>query len=244
LEWKYEPTDYLEEKLVVKRKGYQIDIDDGKAVVNVKPEFYEKNKSISEEIETDIRNILIGAKLINHKPFKLSGYSTNIYKPNGTKSILLKGHSSGMVVVSDSVDLIIKDKNGNIVGDTRRDRINRKHKMAKLAAKHLEADSVCKSIFQSYSKAVDDSDNELVHLYEIKEALTKRFGNEHDMKAFLNISSRKLSRFGQLCNDLPLNQGRHRGKNPGSLRDATSGESKEARELAKHFISSYLKFID
>ena len=99
-------------------------------------------------------------------------------------------------------------------------------------------------MLKSYNASVNDPNNELVHLYEIRETLSKKFGGETVTREALGISRNEWSRLGQLANKEPLKQGRHRGKDVGQLRDATEGELKEARTIARALIEAYLKYLD
>jgi hypothetical protein len=139
-------------------------------------------------------------------------------------------------------DAIIKNADGIVVRDTRRERIDRRNDLARRAAVHL-TDLVANSILRSYSAALDDPDNELIHLYEIRDALSSQFRGERAAQMALNISSTKWRRLGSLANVEPLLQGRHRGGNPGALRDATADELEDARWIAREMIESYLQSL-
>ena len=52
------------------------------------------------------------------------------------------------------------------------------------------------SILKSYQTAVNDPDNELVHLYEIRDALSKRFGRKNVTCKALKINSTQSSQTG------------------------------------------------
>ncbi len=99
-------------------------------------------------------------------------------------------------------------------------------------------------MLNSYHTAVADSNNELVHLYEIREGISAKFGSESAVRKLLNISSSQWSRLGQLCNNEPLKQGRHRGKTIGALRDASESELAEAREISRAMIEAYLQYLE
>jgi hypothetical protein len=71
-------------------------------------------------------------------------------------------------------DIRHTDALGNVVHDSRLERIERRRSLAKLAAR-AAGDPVVDSILRGYSAAVNDPGNELVHLYEIRDAL-KRAG--------------------------------------------------------------------
>jgi hypothetical protein len=101
----------------------------------------------------------------------------------------------------------------------------------------------------SYVKAMQDPADELVHLFEIREAAWKHFGKKEAavQKAF-GIDKSKWrdfgwSELGRLANDAPLRQGRHRGKHANQLRDATPEELAEARTIARRFIEAFAATI-
>jgi hypothetical protein len=97
--------------------------------------------------------------------------------------------------------------------------VHSKGDLAEFVEKYRAKDAVLASLLRGYHAAVRDPDNELVHLFEIREALTTRFEGETEARSVLGISSRSRSRFGRLANVEPLRQGRHRGKAEGPLRD-------------------------
>jgi hypothetical protein len=80
-------------------------------------------------------------------------------------------------------------------------------------------------------------------LYEIRDALSIKFGGERNTCSILNVSKNEWSRFGRLANDEPLYEGRHRGENVGQLRHATESELAEVRGIARQMILAYLKYL-
>jgi len=136
------------------------------------------------------------------------------------------------------------DKDGNIIANSKRDRIEKEKRLAELIASYLHRDTLLASLLRSQTAAVHDPDNELVHLYEIRDALGKKFGGEPAARTALGFSGAKWSRLGNLCNEEPLRQGRHRGKTGESLRDATEGELIEARGIALAMIEAYLQWLE
>lgn len=91
-----------------------------------------------------------------------------------------------------------------------------------------------------------DPINELVHLYEIREALSVKFGVENGVRSALaiTITASQWSRLGQLSNSEPLHQGRHRGKTGETLRDASESELIEVRGIARAMIETYLQYLE
>jgi hypothetical protein len=164
--------------------------------------------------------------------------------PDGRRDITLSIQSSVLMISSRTVDLVVRDKNGNVISDSKKDRIENKKALAELAQKHRSSDLTTTSLLHSYRAAVNNPNNELAHLYEIRDTLSKKFGGQDAVCKALNISNKQWSRFGLLANNEPLRQGRHRGKNPGTLRDATEVELTEARNIARHFVEAYLWYLE
>lgn len=243
LEWTFSPSDYFEDLIQIKRDDYEMVIDRGKIEAKIKPDVYEKNANMREDLQRALNDRLLGVQLLTHKSYELSKGSMYRLHPDGRKDVTLFVESCEIVTLVGAVDLIIRDKNGNVVSDSKKDRIKRKKELAELVEKYRKKDVTLSSILKSYQMSVNDPNNELVHLYEIRDALSKKFGSEGAARNALNISSTQWSRFGQLANNEPLKQGRHRGKFE-SLRDATEAELTEARNLARHLVEAYLMYLE
>jgi len=100
------------------------------------------------------------------------------------------------------------------------------------------------ALLESFDAAVHDPNKELVHLYEIREALRTKFGSENGVREALAITESQWSRFGRLCNDKSLAQGCHSVKNVGTLRDASEDELTEVRKIAQVIIKAYMQFLE
>ena len=87
-----------------------------------------------------------------------------------------------------------------------------------------------------------DPDNELVHLYEIRDALQDKFGGKNPACYELGLNLVDWGRLGDLANN--RKQGRHRGQQVGALHDATNEELNEARTIARKMILGYLEFLE
>jgi hypothetical protein len=242
LEWTFSPSDYFEDLVHIKRDDYEMVIDSGKVEAKIKPDVYQKNAKMREDLHRALNDRFLGVQLLTHKSYQLSKASMYRLHPDGRKDVTLFVESCEIVSLVGGVDLIVRDKNGNVVSDSKKDRIKKKKELAELVEKYRKKDATLSSLLKSYQMSVNDPNNELVHLYEIRDALSKKFGGESAARDALNISSTQWSRFGQLANNEPLKQGRHRGKFE-SLRDATEAELMEARNFARHLVESYLMYL-
>ena len=143
----------------------------------------------------------------------------------------------------ETIDTVHKDKDGNIVSDSRRDRIEKKKKLAELVAKHRSKDKTLESILGFYKAAIYDPYNELVHLFDIWEALENRFNKKKAALITLGFTERDYNKLGNPANNDPF-IGRHRGKKVGVSRGATEAELEEARGIARNMIEAYLHYLE
>lgn len=245
LEWTFSPPDFFEEQINLKRDDYDLVIGRGKIEARINAEVHEKNpSSVRDDIHHALNDRFLGVQLLTHKPYELSKPSMYRVYPDGHKHYFIHVESGVLFMSAGTADLTHIDKDGNVIRDTKAERIRKMKSLADLAEKYCRADTTVASLLKSYKMAVTDPINELVHLYEIRDALAKKFNGEKPTQKALNISSTQWSRLGQLANNEPLKQGRHRGKSLGKLRDASEAELKEARNITRGFIEAYLEYIE
>lgn len=243
LEWCYSPKDYFEEPFRRNRDHYELEIDNGRATATVSPQEYERNRSISEEIQNELRDLFAGVQIVTHSPYELSEYTMYREHPDGKKDVTVFPKPGKLVFTSGTLDFRVTNAAGNVVTDTRAERVREKQMFAELMAEYRRRDATAEFIVGSYDAAVRDPGDELVHLFEIQETLGRRFGGERDACSALQISYSKWKYLRKLANSEPLRQGRHRGKHSGQLRDATRDELAEARRVAKTMIRSYFNYL-
>lgn len=100
-----------------------------------------------------------------------------------------------------------------------------------------------RGLFVSYSKSVDDPDNEFFRLYEVRDALVLHYGGKWPTLRALNISEADWQRFGFLTNEEQLEQSRHRGKHLQGGRPATGEELDEVRKLVRQWIIAFAQTV-
>lgn len=246
LKWKYSPNDFFEEKISVGHQNYLIELDNGEISVNIPALFYDEDKMIIEEITSRIEGIFAGAQVISQVPYdiQLSNYTTFTDRENGTQNITLSVSSLSSSATVDNVDLQLTDSEGKILSDTRIERNNERKRFISLAGKFREKDEIVKSILNSFNASINEKHHSLSHLYDIYEALIRKFGNEKELRKNLGISERRIRRLRILSNKEPLIEGRHVGYHAENLRNAKDREIEEARNIAKELIYSYLTFLE
>ncbi|MEZ0185656.1 MAG: hypothetical protein AB9Q23_04645 [Candidatus Reddybacter sp.] len=244
LEWKYSPENYLEEPISFVFEGGTLEIQKGTALAIVDPITYQANDTLRDELTRRIKNRLHAVQLMTHKEFNLSKASRTDIREDGTKHHYLEVDSIVMKVSMGSPDLVVKDKNGNIVSDTKRERLDKQEWYASLVDKHRSLDLTLNQMLESYQASVSDPANELVHLYEIRDSLANKFRAKKSAVKNLGITTQQWDEIGELANSRPLKQGRHRGKSAGSLREAEAYELEQARKSVVYLVEKYLEFLD
>lgn len=244
LEWSFSPLDYFEASIHLERNDYEMIIENGKVEAKISPDVFENNPTMRDDLTNALNDRFLGVQLLTHKPYQLSKASMCRLHPDGRRDITVFVESISAIAVMGTADIMITDKNGNVIVDSKKERIDKKKQLSDLTEKYRKSDPTFASLLNSYKMAVSEPNNELVHLYEIRDALSRRFGGDSAACHALNISSQQWSRLGLLSNHEPLKQGRHRGKNPGALRDATESELMEARQIARTFVEAYILYLE
>jgi hypothetical protein len=240
LEWKYSPPDYFESPIEIKESDYTMKIVDGKAEASINSAVYDANPSMSDALHHVLKAHFIGVQLVRYKGYILSSPAKTIIHPDGSRIVFLEGTISSVSSMSADVQTI---RGGKVVSDSKQDRIEEQRLFTELVSKYPN-DKLLASLLRSYNAAVDNPNKELVHLYDIRGALSTKFGNDTNARDTLNISRDDWSDLGRLCNPEPLRQGRHEGEHYENLRDATGAELSKVRRIAKAMIKAYLLYLE
>lgn len=244
IEWNYEPKDYFEEGIVIKYDDFEIAMNSGLAETMIGPKYLDKINNLVNELNEDLESRFLAVQVMTHEPYKLSKPSRYDLREDGRKNIYLQVDPMVCKTSIGTVDLVIRDPNGNIVSDTKQERIDKKKKFAESAAKFRKKDQILDQMLRSYSASVSDPKNELVHLYEVRDSASTRFRKDSNARKELNITSDEWNTLGRLANYKPLKQGRHRGQNPGALRDAEKSELEQARKITAKIVENYMCYLE
>ena len=244
VEWNYEPKDYFEDNFTIKYDHYGIEIDSGIATARIAPKYIDKIDEIIIEVNQDLESRFLAVQVMTHQKYNLGKPSRYDLKKDGTKKLYIQVDDMIFVTSVSSVDLIVHDANGNVISDTKQDRVDMKKWFSETSAKFRIKDQTLNQMLKSYSSSVSDPNNELVHLYEIRDAASNKFGGENSARSKLGITKKEWSDFGLLANQKPLLQGRHRGSNVGELRQADVSELETARKIASKIVENYMIHLE
>lgn len=240
LEWDFTPSNLFEGEVTGQGSGYAVCADAGKAVAYLMSESLPDYSAHQAAAEEHIGNLIRGAQVVAHEACTLAGPRVTVFRTDGSRGIVLQVQPGVIRIRGYAVDLSYTRADGTVV-DTRKERVDRKRALAEGFATFRGRDPVLDRMARSYRAAIETPTDELLHLYEIRDAAQTRFhGKERAMSA-LSIDPAEWSWFGMFCNVHPIRQGRHRGKFvEAELRDATDAELSRARQFAVLLISNYL----
>lgn len=242
LEWTYTPENYFEAPFVKNEELCEITIDSGKVEARFKASDYDPEHKDRDVLHKKIDGLFQRRQLLIHKPYNLS--KSTMYKlyPDGRRDATAFVEGAIARGSAGIIDIIISDSDGNIIHNTRQERIDKENEFVELLSKH-DNDILLDAMLKSYDAAVNDPENEFVHLYEIRDALDKYSGNLKTTN-FFKISEDDWKRFSKLTNNTPTNQSRHRGTHALHLRNATPEELSEVRKISKRFIKAYVDYLE
>jgi len=243
-EWSYTPRDYFEEKIVLNRDNYIVEIMDGHIVARMNANFFDSVPGLRNSLTQELNDYFRGALPIRRRPFEILVGSIHRIWPDGRRDTTLEVQSANMTMLVESPDLILRDAAGKVIHDSRRNRIEATKAVAELSSRYAPTYPTVRRILDSFDAAVRYPGSVFVYLYEVWEALQTVFRGEKKARKMLEISRKKCRRLKRLANREPLNQGRHRGKFAGKLRDATTNELDESWEITCDMYEKYLRYLN
>ena len=244
LEWSYEPPGIFEEPQNILIGDHEIRFSDGKAETIFDSNVLDKNQELPVHLQNKMDLYFLGLRVARHDSHSLSRCTIIRFDEAGNRHSVVPTTPVQAKLTLKWLNLKITNAKGEVIVDTRAQREKSDREFAELVSKYYEEDETCKSVNDSYVESIDDPDDELIHLYEIRDTLKSKFGGQREARQVLRISKDKWNRLGELANKLPLRESRHRGSHVGNLKSASKEELNEARNLAKTMIKAYLDHME
>lgn len=242
LEFNYEPADFFEAPLSLSGDHGALTLENGKATYALASPIDPVPDNVRAGIWKEVTAALKLRQVSTSRTFNLLAPVVTQYGADG--SIKRVGQLEGIAAFAfaGTADVVAGDASGNVVQDSRAERLkDHVHFISSLLPKM--GNDTLRAMVDSYCRAIDDRPNELVHLYEVRDAVCKYFGNEAAARSALRISRDDWSDLRRLSNAEPLNQGRHRGIHTTNLRDATPEELELARDITRRIIEAFATVI-
>lgn len=238
LEWEYQPQDLFEVPYRHSSAEYALLIEGGRAIATL----IVPQEPVDQRLETLITNHLQGILLVRqlqvHRGYVLEG--PRIHQHTGErKNIAIRVGSGSFVLSGGQADFVHRDAAGNVLRDTKTERTAGHIAMLNAVVPKIGMSPTLRGLLTSYSRSASDPRNELVHLYEIRDALSTHYRGKQNARTALNIAQSEWQRLGILANVEPIEQGRHRGKHFAGRRDVTDAELQEARSIVRKWILAF-----
>lgn len=241
LEWKYEPVDFFENEIHLELLDGEVKIARGNAKGVFPSPYLDHKANFRDNAHEALRACFLAQAVQIGKSFVLHLPGMTVEYPGGRRGPRIFCESITLRVELSSPDISIKDAEGNVIGDTRAERLASQAQFRHKVATLYPGDPTLQKILHSFNTAQMDKENFLVHLYEIVDSLRSQFGSESEARSRIGISKSEWSAFGKLANDEPVREGRHRGKHS-QLRSCTNTEILSATAFAKRLIEKYVEF--
>lgn len=237
--WNYTPADYFEAPIQAAYADAVLTFDAGTAIYTTRGAVRVRGRELLDAGMERLRAVLDVRRLLTNRTYVVTHTGFHTLRDDGSRDTTLFVESAHHMVFGDSIDLVAMDKDGNILRDSKSERIaSQAVYVTELAARCADSPTL-RAMVRSYGMSIDDPHNSLVHLYEVCDAAARHFGSQTDARNALGITKKEWSRLGQLSNIEPLAEGRHRGAHVSQLRAATSDEIREAQVLAKRILDAF-----
>src|SRR5215216_5058931 len=122
-EYLYDPGDFFEAETVVASGHGTIVIDAGRSTLTLSTPSEPVDKMVSDSVTATVRAVFEARQLLTHRAFRLAGPNIIQYASDGARNIVAIAEPAAFSFVGHPVDFIITNPAGEIVRDSRAERI-------------------------------------------------------------------------------------------------------------------------
>jgi hypothetical protein len=243
LEWTYVPKDFFEEPLTLPYAGGEIVVNAGKARGHFDSSHYDQGRDFRDTTHEFLHTTFLAQQVQIHLPFSLSPASMSREYADGRRDVTAFPESVRISASVGKIDFVIKDANGDIIKDSKAERLKSQDEFRKKVTKLLPTDLVLRRMIQSFNNGLADKDNMFIHLYEIRDTLATTFSGKDAARTVVNVSDANWRKFGKMTCDDPFLEGRHRGRHD-NLRKASREDVDWVIKFSQTIIEGYVLYRD
>lgn len=240
LTYSYQPIDFFDGAAAITMPTGILSVENGEAVFAL-AEAQAVDHEHAQSMTADIRAVFQARQALTRRVFVLTGPGVTYHRDDGLRDYVLLVETGRFEIRSYPIDFQITDAAGNVVHDTKADRLAEEMAFVQAIAAKIPSSPLLRRMLESYGRSLEDPANELVHLYEIRDAALSHYASEAAARHALGISKNDWRKLGRLANDEPLREGRHRGRQSGRLRNASQEELDSARLVARRVIEAFTR---
>ena len=243
LEWGYAPADLFEEPFMLVLDSGTLTIDNERARLRLTTPSDPLTPDVQEAAHSQVTAVFDAQLLLLDRAYTLRGPDLIQLDHDGKRHISVVSEGLQVTAKLGAMDVMVTNRDGKVVTDTRAERLRNHEAFVSDLAPRAARSPLLTSLARSYAAALLDPADALVHLYEIRDALSTSFGGEESARSALGITSTDWRQLGQLANDEPLQEGRHRGRHATRTRPATPTELVSARDIARRLILRFAQTV-
>lgn len=174
LAYSYQPVDFFDGAAAITLPTGILSIENGEGVFTLA-----ESRTVDHEhwhsVTADIRAVFQARQTLTRRVFVLTGPSVTHYRDDGLRDHVLLAGTGRFEVRGYPIDFRITDAAGNVVRDTKADRLAHDRAFLQAIAAKIPSSPVLRRMLESYGRSVEDPANELVHLYEIRDAASSHY---------------------------------------------------------------------
>lgn len=240
LEWTFEPTDLFEETFDVEILNGCVQIEQGVARGYFPASEYERGVEFRNEAHRELEFHIMAQAIVAGKPCVLKPARLTREYPDGRsdQTIIMESAHFNLSTFPGNVDVIIRDKDGNVTSDTRAERIAEQAEFRAKAVHALPRFPEIRAMVESWNNSFKDEANCFVHLYEIRDRIQNEFGSAKEAQETLDVAD-DWELIGKLSNRPDNALGRHRGKGK-NHKKPDHDTLRKGRDAARRLIVAYV----
>lgn len=243
LKWTYLPKDFFDNEVRFENSDYLIIVDNGIVNLSIKDSRLFSDSSHQKYFDT-IESFFISRMLQKRKTYEIKKGEKIIHREDGHSEIIIEIAPAKLELsFSTEIRVIKRDKDGNIIYDSREDDEKELYDMADKIQAFNKSHPTLNQMIKSYQQSLADPENELVYLYEILDAVKLFFNGKESALRKLKFTKSEWAELSKICNTLPLKQSRHRGQMIGKPAIHDQGELDKARGISKRLILAFIEFL-
>jgi hypothetical protein len=196
-------------------------------------------RELVAETTESVRLMLQARQILTRQAFTLLGPNITHHKDNGSRNIVMIAETVTLKITCHASDILFTAADGTVIRDTKRERVDQETELLAALVSKGSTCAAARRMIESFGKSIDDPANELVHLYEIRDAAA-HFGGERTACTKLGVSKADWSHLDPLANDEPLDRCQHRGRRSELLSHATADELAVARRIALQILEAFI----
>jgi hypothetical protein len=237
--YRYEPASFFDEVTSLVIDAGSIIFDSGAATVTLSTATDRVAREMVDAVTLSVRAALQPRQLVNRALFTLRAPSVTQVQANGSVDAMVIPGTGNAVAAGGALSVTVTAPDGTVTYDGTAARFGRGRDLVNSISVKLGRPATLNRMLESFSASIADSDNELVHLYDIRDAIGEHYGGANAARTALGIPSSDWSTLGRIANQEPVRQGRHRGQHLNGLRDASTEELACARAIAQAIIAAF-----